>query len=126
MTTKDEHAARRAAPMTAWTALLVESAHDHGQDLVLDLPAEVEWVYGIQDPSDEVLQGLDRATLDHLARDYYPAEAELLERTAGQPFRLERPDGPLFIASALWEFSGGREIEVGESPAWDGQLEAVA
>ncbi len=120
MTTKqDEHAAR-------WTELLVKSARDQGQDVVLDLPAAVEWVYGLLSPDDEDLREFDSTTLERLARDYRPAEAELLERTKGQPFRLEGPDGPLFIASALWRFSGGRELEAGEMPAWDGQLEAVA
>ena len=118
-------AVRGGADLAAWAALLVESAGQQGQGLVLDTVAAVEWVYGLSSPDDEALEGLDSATLARVARDYQPAEAELLERTIGQPFRLEGPNGALFIASALWDFSGGRELGDGESPAWDG-LEAVA
>ena len=119
--------ARRAADLAAWTSQLVESATDHGQAVVLDLPGAVEWVFGVFTPDDEdLIKAFDSATLERLARDYYPAEAELLECTAGQPFRLEGPSGPLFIASALWDFSGGRELEAGEMPAWDGDGAEVA
>ena len=112
--------------LAQWAELLVESAGERGQDIVLDTPAAVEWVYGAMHPEDEDLQDLPSATLEHVASKYWPAEAELLERTKGQPFRLEGPDGPLFIASALWEFSGGRELKNGESPAWDGDSAEVA
>ncbi len=82
-------------------------------------------MFGFSNPNDEDLQNLDSATRAWLVRRYRPAEAELLTRTKGQPFRLEGPNGPLFVASALWDFSGGRELADGEAPAWDG-LEAVA
>ena len=98
---------------------------------MLDLPAAVEWVYGwAYSPDDEALQGLDSATLERVARNYRPAEAELLERTAGQAFRFEGPSGPLFLESALWRFSGA--LGMGESPfqagqvAWDVSEQAAA
>ena len=118
--------ARRAADLAAWTSQLVEGATEHGQDLVLNLPAAVEAVFGIHDPRDEALKGLDSWKLDRLATDYFRAEAELLERTEGQPFRLERLRGPLFIESELWRFSGGGvDAYNSESVSWE-PLEAAA
>ena len=115
-------AVRGGADLTAWAALLVESACDRGQDLVLDVPAAVEWVYGLSSPNDS----MSSTVLVRVARDYRRAEADLLEHTRGQPFRLETHDGPLFVGWPLFEFAGGRDLEDGEMPTWDGGVEAAA
>lgn len=46
------------------------------------------------------------------ARLFAQARAELLEATEGQPFRLDAPDGPLFVLDALWRFAdySGEEL----------------
>jgi hypothetical protein len=111
----------------SFVALLLEEARRSGQELVLDIPAAVEWVFGLANPdAPHIREGCDSATLARAAREYHRAEAEILEHTAGQPFRLDTPDGPLFLAKALDRYAGTRDIPYGQSAAWDGQLEGVA
>lgn len=105
---------RSTRPAT-WLALLKEGAQRHGQEVVLTVPEAVEWVYGLATgvPAPERHQRMVEAKT-----------SELLAQTAGQPFRLETPAGPLFVGWALFDFAGGREVAYGTSPAWDG-LEAI-
>jgi hypothetical protein len=52
--------------------------------------------------------------------------AEVDRATKGQPFRLDCPAGPVFVAMPLWRFAGrsGRELGAGptlrDRPAWGG------
>ena len=84
--------------------LAIGEASRVGQEFLMDVPHAVEWVFGFSNPDDPELENCDSATLEWLARQYRPAEAELLERTKGQPFRLETPEGPFFLAMTLWRF----------------------
>lgn len=54
------------------------------------------------------------------------ARREILERTEGQPFRIDTTNGPIFAERALWYFAGcSGSYESGpegpkERPTWDG------
>ena len=73
----------------------------------------------------------DEAVWKRGGRALREAMAEVDERTKGQAFRLDGPDGPLFLDLPLWRFAGksGLDHDAGRGPrkprpSWDGAAEA--
>ena len=103
----------------SFLAMLIAEVRRGGQDVVLDVPHAVEWLFGLPCPTDpDIVEHCDSTTLERVAREYRPAVAELLERTRGARCRLDTPSGALFLGAELIRFSGGQDVPRGESASW--------
>ena len=49
--------------------------------------------------------------------------AEIDAHTRGLPFRLDGPEGPVFVFLPLWRFAGRSGVDLGpnDEPTWDGK-----
>jgi hypothetical protein len=110
-----------------WSILRKEMRSGGGREELADLEGAAEFLYDDSRQACRRLR-LGRMTTRRQGVLLRQFKAEIDQKTAGQPFRLETQGGPLFVLLPLWRYAGcsgpymgpGNGAKTKDRPTWDG------